>query len=120
MKATVYKLTTGVISKAIEGAEDIIRLNIGPDETMLAAEAPGDIDDYLVVDGGFQKKPNLPITVTGSTIHNIPSGTEVLAPGEAPFVTDGGSITFAGKFPQTILVSLIHPQYLPASVTVTI
>jgi len=120
MKAIYYDQTTGIITKAIEATDEIVELNKGPNEAILEGDPPENINEYMVVGGVVQKKPAMPISVSSTTISGIPTGTEVLIPNEPPYIVDTGSVTLNGNYPQAILVTLQHPQYLAATVTVTI
>lgn len=120
MKAIYYDITTGVITKAIEATDEIVALNQGPNEAILASDPPDNITEYMVVAGQLQKKPEMPLIVSGTTISNIPVGAELLIPNEPNYIVDTGSVTLSGNYPQSILVTLQHPLYLPASVTVVV
>lgn len=120
MKAIFYNSTTGQVTKAIEGPDDIVEINKQPDEEYIEGELFESINDYKVINGVLTKKPAFDLTVSGRTISNVPVGTKVQVNLQGTFQVDDGSVTLDAQYNDEVLLVFMHPDYLNTTLRVTI
>lgn len=120
MKAIFYNPMSGQITKAIEGPDQIIEINKGPNEEYIEGEIFGAINDYKIIDKVLTKKASFNLTVSGRTISNIPVGTKVQVNLQGTVEVDDGSLSLDAQYNDEVLLVFMHPDYLHTTLRVAV
>lgn len=119
MKAIFYIPETGKITKCIEAIDYIIDANKDRGEEYIEGEVDN-IDNYKVINGEVIPKLELPITINGTTISNIPFYTTVQINLQDPFIVNDGTLELEATYNQVVLVYFYNEGYLPKTIQVNV
>lgn len=96
MKAVVYKIDSGQITKNISCPEEMVSLQYNNEtEDYLEHESVDDASFY-VANGTIEPRPQFEEVVSGTVISGLPNPTTVIAAGTVVVVSDGqADLTFS-------------------------
>lgn len=121
MKAICYNTKSGCITKAIEGSLDIIKLNLGKDESYIEGDLENKaLDDYLVSGKSLVIKPTMNVSIVNNKIRGIPVNTTVCVNSQGFQVVNDGELELVGTYPDNVLVTLFNEAYQSLTLTVAV